>query len=297
MAVDSSGVCQGAHDPGEVLQTRLTYLAFNLAFVVFDIVVGYLVYQQTRSLTMEVDVLGFSCEILAVTVNIIIELVKQQAPNLKKVMMLDLIGGLSSLALLVVIGFFGVYNTIAKARGLENGSIEMPATHLKDMVEYSMVSLLLSAINLSIFQWFKAKMLPAEGYLPDQLNMLSNLAHSIVDFVTNFTVLGTSLWLRFGVRQESWSKMRKFKVMIDVFGSFMVCACILVSICWLLRDILHCIARIRELSVREEKCLVRVGDQEEAAGLGPQGYGTMPAGKPSWASGPQGRAELDAARL
>lgn len=85
--------------------------------------------------------------------------------------------------------------------------------------------------------------------------------------------------------------MRQFKVMIYVFGAFMVCACILVSICWLLRDILHCIARIRELSVCEERCLVSVGDQEEAAGRGPQGYGTMPGGKSSGVLGPQGRVD------
>lgn len=279
--MESSGACQVLHDFCEVSNTRLTYLAFNMTFIVFDLVVGYFVYQQTRSLTMEVDFLGFSCEIMALTINIAIELVKRTAPKMKTVMVLDLVGGLSSLALLVAIGFFGLYNTIATAHGLENGSIELPATHLKDMVEYSIVSLMLSVVNLSMFQWFKEKMLPADGDMRDQLNMLSNLAHSVVDFVTNFTVFGTSLWLRYGVRQESWSKMRKFKVMIDVFGSFMVCACILVSVCWLLRDIFHCIAQIRTLSADEEKCLLRAVDQEEAAGLGPQGYGTMSAGKSS----------------
>jgi len=262
MQLSSSDGCTGGSS-GEVEQvtftSRLTYLSINFFFIVLNLGFGYVVYESTKSLTVEVDFLSFACEVLAVLINIVIEVVKRRALHARKVMILDLVGGLSSLALLVVVGFFGVYSAVSTSAHLAKGAGSAPAVNTEEILEYSSFSLGLSVLNLGSFLYLKAKMLPQNGDVNDQLNIMSNLAHSIVDFVTNFAVLGTSLWLQFGVKEANWFEMRKNKVWVDVFGSFMVCACILVSIVWLLRDILQAAVRIREMPSAAEDCFEKRG--------------------------------------
>lgn len=228
---------------------RLTYLSFNLSFIMLNLLAGYYVYETTKSLTLEVDLLAFGCEVLAVSINIAIEVAKRKSMRPRSIMVLDLVGGLASLSLLIVVGVFGVWSAISTTEELNDNKRRSPepASHLSQMLQFSTFSLCLSVLNLSIFAKLQEKMLPADGDVHDQLNLLSNLAHSLVDFVTNFAVLGTSLWLKYGIAPDTWLEMRKHKVLVDVFGSFIVCACILVSIVWLLRDVLNCVRWIREL--------------------------------------------------
>lgn len=232
-----------------VVLARLTYLSFNLSFIILNLLAGYYVYETTKSLTLEVDLLAFGCEVLAVTINIAIEVAKRKSMRPRSIMVLDLVGGLASLSLLIVVGLFGVFNAISTTEELNDVKRRSPepASHLSQMLQFSTFSLCLSVLNLSIFARLREKMLPDDGDVHDQLNLLSNLAHSLVDFVTNFAVLGTSLWLKYGIGPDTWLEMRKHKVLVDVFGSFIVCACILVSIVWLLRDVVNCVRWIHEL--------------------------------------------------
>lgn len=254
--------CYGlAKEP--IVLARLIYLSFNLVFILLNLLCGYFVYETTKSLTIEVDFLSFGCEVLAVIINILIEVWKRKSVHPRSIMVLDLVGGLSSISLLICIGLFGLYSAINATEELnDNRSFPQPAGHLDKMLQFSTFSLCLSVTNLGIFATLKEQMLPVDGNVHDQLNVLSNLAHSVVDFVTNFAVLGTSLWLQFGINEESYLAMRKHKVWVDVFGSFMVCACILVSVCWLLRDVLYCIFWIRQMAADEEMEAL----MEEAAG-------------------------------
>jgi len=274
-----TGSCTGlAQEP--TVMARLTYLSFNLAFILLNLLGGYYVYESTKSLTIEVDFMSFGCEVLAVLINIIIEMVKRRQMQPKSVLILDLIGGMSSLALLIAVGMFGVFAAISTEEQLEENRGPPPAQHLTQMLKFSTFSLTLSVVNLSIFGSLKDRMLPADGEVHDQLNLMSNLAHSLVDFVTNFAVLGTSFWLKYGVKEDNWMEMRKHKVWVDVFGSFMVCACILVSILWLMRDVFHCVSWIRELEAEEAGLstgkLEDGGDAKLKVGQAPN-YGAMAA--------------------
>lgn len=272
-----TGSCYGLAEEPTVM-ARLTYFSFNLTFILLNLLGGYYVYESTKSLTIEVDFMSFGCEVLAVLINIIIEVVKRRQKSPKSVLWLDLLGGLSSLALLIAVGMFGVIAAVYTEEALEDNKAPPAASHLNQMVKFSTFSLTLSVINLSIFGSLKDQMLPHGGAVHDQLNLMSNLAHSLVDFVTNFAVLGTSLWLKYGVKEESWMEMRKHKVWVDVFGSFMVCACILVSILWLMRDVFHCVSWIRELEAEEAsgKKLEDGGNLKKKVGEAPN-YGAVAA--------------------
>lgn len=276
----TDGSTDGSHlVPRQVFAARLVYLSFNCFFIVLNFLMAYAVYTRTNSLTMRVDFLSFGCEVLAVIINICIELVKRSAPSHKTVLTFDLVGGLSSLQLLAAVGLYGLYNAVATTKDLVGGYNEPPAGHLEEMVEYSAFSLCLSVLNLSLFAWLKGRMLPEGGDVRDQLNLLSNLAHSVVDFITNFAVLGTSLWLHYVVEQDQRFEMRRHKVVVDVFGSFTVCAVIFVSICWLLRDVARCLQWIRETQAAEaalEGSLIKAAAEGSSLNAGaPSDYGTL----------------------
>jgi len=268
----STGGCTGPVVDPATFTSRIAYLSLNFSFIVANLILGFMVYESTKSLTVEVDFLSFGCEVLAVIINIAIEVVKRQSPRLRTIMKLDLVGGISSLALLFMVGVFGVWSAIATSARLAEGGSSTPASNPGEILQFSSFSLCLSVVNLSVFVYLKGQMLPEDGDVNDQLNILSNLAHSLVDFVTNFAVLGTSLWLQYGVPEENWFEMRKHKVWVDVFGSFMVCACILVSICWLMRDVFRCAACIQAMPSEEEE---DVGQEWGSKAEVSSDYGTM----------------------
>jgi len=130
---------------------RLTYLSFNLSFILLNLLGGYYVYESTKSLTIEVDFMSFGCEVLAVLINITIEVVKRRSIKPRSILVLDLVGGVASLALLVVVGAFGVISAMATEVELQENRSPPPASHLNQMLKFSTFSLTLSVINLSIF--------------------------------------------------------------------------------------------------------------------------------------------------
>lgn len=227
----------GPHGGLPTLAARLVYLSFNAIFIVQDFVLGFLVFRATRSLTIEVDFLSFGCELVAVGINLTVELVKTRVSSPRTVVQLDLAGGILSLALLLCVGLVGLYNAAATVEELEEGHPTTPARHLGVMIHYSAFSLGLSAVNLAIFGGLKAQLLPENGEAHDRLNLLANLAHSLVDAASSFAVFATSLWLRFGVEPSGWIELHETRVWIDILGSVMVCFCIVLSIIWLLEDI------------------------------------------------------------
>jgi len=246
------------------LKARLVYLSSNLFLMILSLLYGFWVWESTDSLTIEVDLLSIGCTLTAILINIVVEVIKPRLSTTRGVVMIDLVGGLLSLALLLCVGIMGVLDAMQSTKDLKEhkGS---STRHLEKLLRYGAFALCLSGANLSIFGCLHNLMLPKEGDVHDQLNILSSLAHAVIDLVSNFAVFGTSVWLQYFMPQDKgWMEMREQKMWVDIFGSFMVCTCILISICFLFRDVAKSIDWISEHPAGD-------GVQEAAS----SNYGTM----------------------
>lgn len=248
------------------VKARLVFLFSNLMLMILSLLYGYWVWEDTQSLTIEVDLLSLGCTMTAIMINIAVEVVKPRLGSTRGVVIADLVGGLLSLTLLIVVGVMGVMDAMQASEDLKEHKAS-PTRHLEKLLRYGAFALCLSIANLSIFASLHNLLLPKDGDVHDQLNVLSNLAHSCIDFISNFAVFGASVWLQYGVpsKEMTWREMRENRMWVDIFGSFMIVACILISVCILSREIAHSIAWVRANPERE------TGDAAAAS------YGTMAA--------------------
>lgn len=226
-----------------VSRARIRFLAVALCNTIAPALVGVIVYHVTHSLTIEVDFASASCDALSLLLNIVVEYLKSGAASSKSVLLLDFGGGFISMALLIGVAIFGVLN--ATNRALNPVDESERVDHIGLMLFYNCFSLALDMFTL-VF-WWKSKDLfcGAHGQTSDQLNVNSGLLHSIVDFMRGLSVTGTSFWMIYvNLKAETpWAEL-KDKVHGDVFGSFLLCACVLVSAAFLLKESIDTLRKI-----------------------------------------------------
>lgn len=258
MSMEGTGEGQSSAKSNATVNARIRFLTFNLLCITLCLLASLVVTQTSQSLTIELDFITLLCDALAVLINIGMELIKGRVQSFRTILIFDLSGCVASMTLLIGVSVFGVVD--AMLRSHEKRGHMAHVQHLDIMVWYSAFSVAMSTLSLSFFAYLRDKMLPPSCSAHDQLNIMSNLVHCVVDFVTNWAVLGTSLWLLLGSRSETRHESHQAleakteeKVHIDVFGAFVVCGCILLSVLVLLRDAFHTYWYIRALPEEKEK--------------------------------------------
>lgn len=236
--------------------TRVKYMLFNLFCILSNLLVGIIVYNLTKALTIELDFIALTCDALGVVINIGVEVLKATGEDLRSILMLDFVGCLLSLSLLVGVAIYGAIDASTHGSRVEQG--ETHVEHLSYMLAYSSFSMVLSALSISVFVYSKDRIAPSHGNIHDQLNMLSNFTHSIIGGVTSFAVLVTSLWLAREeeiVKRHWWWSIRMInekESYIDVVGSCMVLLTIGFAVVYLGRDALQSYRVLKSLSEAKE---------------------------------------------
>lgn len=238
-----------------VVKARLLYLALNLMLIILCILCAIVVFGLTHSLTIELDSITLVCDALAVLINMVVELMKRRTTDIRSVLIFDLVGCLASLALLVGVAIFGLYDAVGREADSDSGKIVPRVRHLNLMIIYSSFSLLTTVLTLTAFQYWYDDMLPQNGCVHDRLNLHSSLAHTVVDFITSAVVVGTSIFQVWTAQEDKVSHQPAFeeakdRVRVDVIGSFGVVACILVCVAVLVKEVQASMRHIRELPER-----------------------------------------------
>jgi Co/Zn/Cd efflux system component len=225
-----------------ISKARIRFLAVALCNTVAPALVGLIVYHVTHSLTIEVDFASASCDALSLLLNIIVEYMKNKAASNRLVLVLDFGGGFISMALLVGVAVFGVLNATNKVINPVDESERVE--HVGLMLFYNSFSVALDIFTL-VYWWQSRSLLMPPGSRSDQLNVNSGLLHSIVDFMRGIAVTGTSFWMIYiNFKAETpWNEL-KDKVHGDVFGSFLLCACVLFSAAFLLKESIDTLRKI-----------------------------------------------------
>lgn len=231
-----------------VSRARIRFLAVALCNTVLPAFVGIIVYHVTHSLTIEVDFASSSCAALSLILNITVEFLKKGQCNRgghsgKSVLLLDFAGGFISMALLLGVAIFGVRNATNRVAKMDESE---RVGHVGLMLVYNCFSVLLDMFTLAF--WWKSRDLlspPTTRQRQDQLNVNSGLLLSIVDFMRGLSVTGTSFWMLYiNMKGETALMELKDKVRGDVFGSFLLCACVLISASFLLKESIDTLHRI-----------------------------------------------------
>lgn len=242
----SDGLTACCEVDSAVSRTRIRFLAMALINTILPALVGIMVYHVTHSLTIEVDFASAACDALSLFLNIVVEYLKHGTASGKMVLLLDFGGGFVSMALLFGVAVFGVLNATNRAFNPIRGDEHVDYDHVGLMVLYNCFSLLLDCCTL-VFWWRSRDLLmpPGNDQQSDQLNVNSGLLHSIVDFMRGLSVTGTSFWMVYiNLKRETpWMELKE-KVHVDVFGSFLLCACVIVSAAFLLKESIETLRKI-----------------------------------------------------
>jgi len=273
----STGTCPHGHAQVDVAvsKIRISYLAFNLSAIVVVMVAGIFVFEDTNSLSIMIDALGAEAQAFAVTINIVVEIMKARVKNARTILILDLFGCLVSVGLLLCVAVFGVFDALYRTEKRQQAHL----SHLNEMLRFSAVSMSLSFVCLLSLMLMRDKLFPgASGSMRDELNVLSTLLHSAVDFVSSAAIFGTSLWLAHGsFANEPFAVISAHKTVIDASGAFVVCACIAVAIVIFWKDAARTIEEISALDGSEEVADVEgralAADASDAPAQ--SNYGTM----------------------
>lgn len=260
-------------DPDEIIScARIRFLVVALCNTIAPALVGIIVYHVTHSLTIEVDFASASCDALSLLLNIVVEYIKHGASH-RSVLLLDFGGGFLSMALLFGVAIFGVLN--ATSRVLNPMDEREKVEHVGLMLFYNCFSLVLDVFTLTFWWRSRDLFMPSGINQPtDSLNVNSGLLHALVDFMRGLSVTGTSFWMIYiSLKGEApWMDL-KDKVHGDVFGSFLLCACVLVSAAFLLKESIQTLAKIcaNEPSKVEDDRLIK-GHRHEIAD---ENYGSV----------------------
>lgn len=238
-----------------VVGIRIQFLCINVVLLFLCIVAGAVVFGTTESLTVQVDLIAFSCDTLALLINISIELAKTWVRNAKKALIMDFVGFTMSLALLVGVAFFGLAQSVKDYRSEDAVRHAEHVSHLEMMVIYAMFTLAVNCIVITLFLSLKGLMLPkSRGESRDELNVRSALAHACAGYVSSFAVLGTSVFLMFFVpRDVPIAEKARKKVHIDVYGSVAVCLVICFSVVQIAQEAVHTLETVRSFDKEEGK--------------------------------------------
>jgi len=247
-----------------VSRARIRFLAVALCNTILPALVGIIVYHVTHSLTIEVDFASAACAALSLILNILVEFLKKgqchrEGYSGKSVLLLDFGGGFISMALLLGVAIFGVRNAASRVRQMDESE---RVGHVGLMLVYNCFSVLLDMFTLAF--WWKSRDLLSPMTVRqrhDQLNVNSGLLLSIVDFMRGLSVTGTSFWMLYiNMKGETgWIELQD-KVRGDVFGSFLLCACILISASFLLKESIDTLCRIITNDPKVEDKLLTEGN-------------------------------------
>lgn len=258
-----------SHHMASVVGIRIQFLFINVILLFLCIVAGAYVYGETQSLTVEVDLISFSCDTLALVINISIELAKTWVTNQKHALIMDLVGFTMSLGLLVGVALFGLASSVKDWNSDNAIRHAEHVSHLELMVCYAMFTLSVNMMVISLFLCLRALMLPKTegGGNRDELNVRSSVAHACAGYVSSFAVLGTSVFLMFFVpRDVPILEKARQKVKIDVFGSVAVCLVICVSVVQIAQEAVHTLDAIKSFDPEASK--LPVGDEGEDQSYG-----------------------------
>jgi len=227
-------------------EARVEFLATNFTILLINAMAGRVVYHQTNSLTMEIDFVTFGIDLLALSINIAVEISKRKMEKSQNIFIVDLIGCFISLTFLIVVAVWGLIQSLKRERDAERGTTsEDQVDHVGTMFIYSLFSLALSAVTMSVF-WLRKDVMYPDGFgEEDRLNTVSSMAHTIVDFCGTLAVFGTSTIM---IHEESQggARWRKFQdvVQADVYGSMLICLVTFVTCGVLLREAFSCTSKI-----------------------------------------------------
>lgn len=245
---------------------RFGYLTYNLFSQMVGVLAGVLVYRATNSLSVQLSMLGSSCDLLAVAINIIAEILKKRATSVRSVLIFDLCGCAASLFLLIGVSAFGAVHAFLRATDEDQ---DAHLHHFREMLFYSVSMLAMGFADLGLFAALRSRMMPSKDVAHDELNLWSVFLHIIADIFGNLVVIGTSLWLSFGsFKGERSMERAQHRIHIDALGAIAVVACISLSICWISRDLMQTWDRLRKLPATE-------GPGSEAQAMVVESYGTM----------------------
>lgn len=255
----------------QVLQARIVFLSIAFIAAVTSAIMGVTAWQATNSLTVEVDDISSWADAGSLLLNIVIERLKIKLKTRRSVLIADFIGGFLSLATLMGVALFGVVNALKRSEQdhHQGNNLKQPGF----MLFYNCVSLGLDIIALIAFCGLRDKMEPPELNLDDRLNVISGLVHMLVDLARAVSVMGTTIYMFYVVSRTDetpWEKLSE-KIHGDVFGSFLVCTCVLICVMMLMCSSAR---TLWELTKDEEEAKALSDDEQgrphaQASKLGP----------------------------
>jgi len=229
---------QKKKDSASLRWPRFRFLLMNSLFLLGNVVMGVIVCKLTNSLAVKLDFSGVACSLIGSIVNIMVEFAKVRFADRSIIVGLDIAGCVLSLVLLMGVGVSGVVVAVERERHSMSFAARIQNPVL--MLIYSSVDVF---ANTTILVWFvciKDQLQASVTHHVDLLNLSSCLAHNLADVVGGLVLLGTSLWVFLTYPADlpagaEWPKMA-FVSQVDAGGTFLVCACIFASVCFLVRD-------------------------------------------------------------
>eukprot|EP00928_Gymnodinium_smaydae_P046651 TRINITY_DN31094_c0_g1_i1.p1 TRINITY_DN31094_c0_g1~~TRINITY_DN31094_c0_g1_i1.p1 ORF type:complete len:292 (+),score=52.44 TRINITY_DN31094_c0_g1_i1:204-1079(+) len=269
----SAEVDEEGHD--NTLKLRLVFLVFNTLCVAMTVAVGCMVFRMTNSVAVELDYMVSAADAVALMINVVTELVKSKVTDAKTFLVLDLLGCGGSIALLVFACAYGMCDVIFRSTSDPRHAAHI--VHADLMIAYGALNMFVDALLLGIFWCARSYLLASSRIVDDQLNMMSTIAHVVVDLVTAVVLCGTSIWMVYGIHDRTQEEKIEHKLRIDLVGGVLVNACIVTSMIMLGKEALHTWAEIQALRETDAK-LAEFKDQFPEESLEAQkevNYGTM----------------------
>mmetsp|Transcript_125027 Transcript_125027/g.249637 ORF Transcript_125027/g.249637 Transcript_125027/m.249637 type:complete len:291 (+) Transcript_125027:189-1061(+) len=239
------------------LCTRIKFLTFNLVMVGLALCAGWKAYDETNSLTLELDVWTYAVDMAALLVNLIVEGMKGATAEKRKVLILDVMGCCVSVILNIGVTTWGIYSCYVREVEAEDGDYkDSNVAHTGTMLCYSLFCIVVNAATIITFSVMKDAMYPEGMAHEDRLNVASSLVWTFIDSVITLSVLGTASWLwarthGFGMQRVTFMESFRQRVQADVVGSSVICVLTVVCSLLLLREVMRVIPEIMGSGVSE----------------------------------------------
>lgn len=228
-----------------IRQVRIRFLFVALCATLLPALSGVMVYYATNSLTVEVDFLSCGSDVISFALNILIEYAKMSMREERCILLLDFLGGFVSCMLLLCVAFFGVLDAMSRANFASENMGSNRVVHQDLMLFYNFFCLTLDILAVAFLFRLREMMNPGGRSGRDQLNVTSGVMHTVVDFLRTMFVTGTTFWMFYvsSKHETPWAEFSQ-KVNGDVFGSFLLCACVVLSAAFLIRESLKTLMKI-----------------------------------------------------
>lgn len=232
----SAGTGEASHEEvlqqaeAQVLRARIIFLSISFFSALVSAVMGIAAWKVTNSLTVEVDDVSSWADAASLMINIGFEHTKAKLTTRRGVLIADFAGGFVSLAMLLGVAMFGVANALQRREGDHKASNNLQQPFF--MLLYNIASLVLDFIAIFAYLALRSRMEPEEVVPDDKLNVVSGLMHMMVDLARGLSVTGTTIYMLYIANRTDetpWQKLSE-KIHGDVFGSFLVCTCVLICV-------------------------------------------------------------------